>query len=278
VGGTGATSSAKGSRATNQPYEFGGFDLPPRRGSTMVNAMVEGWQPAAAISAKHLVIHHTQQSRGARSWSWIWQFDVMTGTINCKRMAIALDGLIRREYPGDYLRFIEMYTFAKVRRAADVIDLMPKPVTLFQPSVQLKVDMSRENVSEHMVHPHFTNMQHALRLSRQLLAAQDAANKQIIVITDGLPTAHFDQNDLYLLYPPHPATEQATIREALLCQREGVTINLFLIPSWSQSEDDIRFAYRLAESAQGRVIFTSGNDLDRFVIWDYVKHKRELIG
>ena len=121
-------------------------------------------------------------------------------------------------------------------------------------------------------------MQHALRLSRQLLAGQDAANKQIIVITDGLPTAHFDKQDLYLLYPPHPQTESATIREALLCQREGITINLFLIPSWSQTEDDIRFAYRLAESATGRVIFTSGNDLDRFVIWDYVKHKREMLG
>jgi uncharacterized protein with von Willebrand factor type A (vWA) domain len=155
---------------------------------------------------------------------------------------------------------------------------MPKPVTLFQPYVQLKVDMSHDQVSEHMVHPHFTNIQHALRLSRQLLAAQDAANKQIIVITDGLPTAHFEQNELYLLYPPHPRTEQATLREALLCRRENITINMFLVPSWNQSEDDIRFAYRLAQSAGGRAIFTSGADLDRFVVWDYVNHKREMLG
>ena len=265
-----------------KPYEFGDSISHLDVVQSMINAMVRG--PAdqpLQLTADDLVIHRTRNNPKCATvvvmdMSGSMRYDGQY--INVKRMALALDGLIHSEYPGDFLGLVEMYTFAKVRRVADVIDLMPKPVTLFQPYVQLKIDMSRENVSEHMVHPHFTNMQHALRLSRQLLAGQDAANKQIIVITDGLPTAHFDQNDLYLLYPPHPTTEQATMREALMCQREGITINLFLIPSWSQSEDDIRFAYRLAESAQGRVIFTSGNDLDRFVIWDYVKHKRELIG
>ena len=53
--------------------------------------------------------------------------------INVKRMALALDGLIRSEYPGDYLRFIEMYTFAKLRQPGEIIDLMPKPVTIHDP-------------------------------------------------------------------------------------------------------------------------------------------------
>ena len=61
------------------------------------------------------------------------------------------------------------------------------------------------------------------------------------------------------------------------CHRDGITINLFLVPSWSQSEDDIRFAYRLAESTKGRVFFTAGRDLDRYVVWDYVKRKREIV-
>jgi uncharacterized protein with von Willebrand factor type A (vWA) domain len=52
---------------------------------------------------------------------------------------------------------------------------------------------------------------------------------------------------------------------------------LFLVPSWSQSEEDIRFAYRLAESTKGRVFFTAGKDLDRYVVWDYVKRKREIV-
>jgi uncharacterized protein with von Willebrand factor type A (vWA) domain len=80
------------------------------------------------------------------------------------------------------------------------------------------------------------------------------------------------------LYPPHLLTEQATLREGLLCQREGITINIFLVPSWSQSEEDIRFAYRLAESTTGRVFFTAGSDLDRCVVWDYVSRRREMLG
>ena len=99
----------------------------------------------------------------------------------------------------------------------------------------------------------------------------------IIVITDGLPTAHFQEEKLFLLYPPHPLTEEATMREGLLCKRENITINMFLIPSWSQSEEDIQFAYRLAESTTGRVFFTSGKDLDRFVVWDYVNRRRTII-
>jgi uncharacterized protein with von Willebrand factor type A (vWA) domain len=67
------------------------------------------------------------------------------------------------------------------------------------------------------------------------------------------------------------------MREGKLCQREGITLNIFLVPSWSQSEEDIRFAYRLAESTRGRVFFTAGDDLDRCVVWDYVSRKRELL-
>ena len=55
-------------------------------------------------------------------------------------------------------------------------------------------------------------------------------------------------------------------------------LGFFLIPSWSQSEEDIRFAYRVAESTQGRVFFTAGSDLDRFVVWDYLERKREILG
>ena len=138
--------------------------------------------------------------------------------INVKRMAIAMEGLIRREFPGDYLNFVEMYTFGKIRTSGEIIDLMPKHVSIHDPWVQLKVDMSREDVSETMIHQHFTNIQHSLRLARQLLASQDTPNRQIVLITDGLPTAHFEDNMLYMLYiRPHPLTEAATMREGAMC-------------------------------------------------------------
>jgi uncharacterized protein with von Willebrand factor type A (vWA) domain len=197
--------------------------------------------------------------------------------INVKRMALALEGLIRREYPGDFLQFVEVYSFAKPVPRGKLIELMPKPVTVYDPVVRLRADMSRDDVSEHRIPPHFTNLQHGLATARRMLANQDAANRQIVLITDGLPTAHFEGEMLYLLYPPDPRTEAATMREGQLCRRENITINLFLVPSWSQSEEDVRFAYRLAESTRGRVFFTAGKDLDRYVVWDYVERRREIV-
>jgi uncharacterized protein with von Willebrand factor type A (vWA) domain len=155
--------------------------------------------------------------------------------------------------------------------------MLPKRVTIHDPWVRLRVDMSRDDISENQIHPHFTNIQHALQIARQNLATIDTPNRQIVLITDGLPTAHFEGSQLYMLYPPDPRTESATLREGMLCQRDGIVINMFLLPSWSQSEDDIRFSYRLAESTRGRVFFTAGRDLDRFVVWDYVQRKREII-
>ena len=197
--------------------------------------------------------------------------------VNVKRMALALDGLIRKEYPGDFLQFLEMYSFAKPVHARDVVALMPKPVTIFDPVVRLRADMSREEISESDIPPHFTNIQHALQLGRQFLISRDTPNRQIILITDGLPTAHFDGPNLYLLYPSDPLTEAATMREALLCQREGIVINIFLLSSWNQTREDIQFAHRLAETTKGRVFFTAGNDLDRFVVWDYVNRRKSII-
>ncbi len=198
--------------------------------------------------------------------------------ISVKRMALALDGLVRSEFPGDYLQFVEMATFAKPKSRGEIIEMMPKPVTIFDPVVQLKVDMSRDDVSEALIPPHFTNIQHGLQQARRLLANQDTPNKQIILITDGLPTAHFDDNWLYLLYPPHKLTEEASLREGMMCKRDDITINIFLLPSWSQTEEDVQFAQKLAESTAGRVFFTANDNLDRFVIWDYVNRKREIIG
>ncbi len=263
-------------------YEFGDsitqMDIP----QTMINAMIrQGCQLPLQLKSEDIVVHKTRNSpRCATSvvmdMSGSMRYDGQY--INVKRMALAMDGLIRSEYPGDFLSFIEMYTFAKIRRHGEIASLMPKPVTIFDPVVRLKVDMADENVSEHMVHQHFTNMQHALRLARQSLAGKPTPNKQIFVITDGLPTAHFEDSEVFMLYPPHRATEQATLREAKLCANEGITINMFLMPSWSQSEADIRFAYEIAESTKGRVIFTSGGNLDRYVVWDYLERKREILG
>lgn len=264
-----------------KPYEFGDsvtqMDIP----QSLINAMIRSPDRPLRMRSDDIVIHRTRTSpKCATAVVMDMSGSMRYGGqyVNVKRMALAFDGLIRREYPGDSLQFVEMYTVARLRTAADIVDLLPKPVTLYDPFVALKVDMSREDISEMHLPPHFTNIQHGLRLARQVLNVQDTPNRQIVLITDGLPTAHFQENWLYLLYPPTPATEEATLREGRLCARDQITINIFLLPSWSQSEEDIRFAYRLAESTRGRVFFAAGAELDRFVVWDYIRRKREILG
>src|SRR5947207_6182392 len=265
-------------------YEFGDslahMDIP----QSFINAMLRtGGQLDGGrikLAQEDIVIHRTRNTPKCATcvimdMSGSMRYDGQY--VNVKRMALALEGLIRREYPGDYLQMIEMFTFARPTPPGKLIELLPKPVTIFDPFVRLKVDMSRDDVSEYRVPHHFTNIQRSLQMARQFLATQDTPNRQVILITDGLPTAHFQGTWLYMLYPPDPLTEAATMREGMLCAREGITINIFLVPSWSQSEEDIRFAYRLAEGTKGRVFFTAGRDLDRYVVWDYVKRKREIV-
>jgi uncharacterized protein with von Willebrand factor type A (vWA) domain len=277
VPGEGATESPR-----VKPYEFGDsvahLDVP----SSFVNTLLRnGPGLPLRLHPEDMVVHQTKVTPRAATcvlldMSGSMRYDSLY--VNVKRMGLALDGLIRSEYPGDYLQFIEMYTFAKPRAVADVPSLMPKPVTIFDPVVRLKADMSNPKITEFDIPWHFTNIQHALQTSRRLLANQPTPNKQVVLITDGLPTAHFEGNTVFMLYPPHPRTEEATLREAKLCQRDGITINIFLLSTWNQNEEDIRFARTLAETTKGRVVYTTGRDLERFVVWDYVKRKKQILG
>lgn len=265
-----------------RPYEFGDSIANIDTVGSMQNAMIRnGPGLPVRMSPDDILIHRTRNTPKCATvvlldMSGSMRYDGLY--VDVKRMGLALEGLIRCEYPGDYLQFIEMATFAKPRHVSEIATLLPKPVTIHDPVVQLRADMSNERLSELDVPPHFTNIQHGLQLARRFLAAQDTPNRQVILITDGLPTAHFEAENLYLLYPPHRRTEEATMREGQYCSREQITINIFLLPTWSQSSEDVRFAYRLAESTSGRIFFTAGKDLDRYVVWDYRNRRRELIG
>jgi uncharacterized protein with von Willebrand factor type A (vWA) domain len=264
-----------------RPYEFGDtvthMDIP----ASFTNALLrQGPGLPVRLKTEDIVIHKTRNNPKCASvvlldMSGSMRYDGQY--VNVKRMGLALDGLIRSEYPGDFLQFIEMYTFAKPRHVTEVPELMPKPVTLFSPVVRKRADMSDPGITEMDIPPHFTNIQHGLQLARKFLSVQDTPNRQVMLITDGLPTAHFEGEMLFLLYPPDARTEDATLREAMLCAREGITINIFLLASWNQTPEDVRFAYKVAESTKGRVFFTAGNELDRYVVWDYVSRRKQII-
>lgn len=276
ISGEGAVESPK-----TKPFEFGDSLTQLDLTASMTNALIRsGPGLPIRMRADDLEVHRPQvHPKAATALLLDMSGSMRYGGVyvDVKRMAIAMEGLIRSEYPGDFLQCIEMYSFGKLRASSDLPYLMPKPVTVFQPIVRRKYDMSQPDVSESAIPPHFTNIQHALRLARQVLSRQDTPNRQIVLITDGLPTAHFEESLLYLLYPPDIRTEQATLREGLLCAQAGITINVFLLASWNQTEDDVRFAKRLAESTRGRVVFVGGKELDRFVVWDYLKRKKSVV-
>ncbi len=264
-----------------RPYEFGDSLANLDLVSSLTNAMVRGG-PGLPIrlSTQDLEVHVTRNVPKCAtvvcmdmsgSMRWGGQY------VNVKRMALALHGLIRTEYPGDFVDFVEVYTVAKRRHISEVPTLLPKPVTIHESFVRLKADLGDERLTERDLPPHFTNLQQGLALARRLLQAQDTPNRQIILITDGLPTAHFEDRWLYLLYPPDRRTEHHTLREGLLCRSQGISINVFLLSGGFQTEEDIRFAHRLAEGARGRVFFVGGSELDRFVIWDYVRRRRHIV-
>ena len=265
-----------------KPYEFGDSLANMDVTSSMLNALVRSG-PGLPIRMKpeDIEIHLTRNNPKCAtvvcmdmsgSMRWGGQY------INVKRMALALHGLICSEYPGDFIDFVEIATLPKRRHISVVPELMPKPVTVYDPVVRLKADMSDEHITELNIHPHFTNIQHGLAIARQLLQTQDTPNRQVILITDGMPTAHFEANWLYMLYPPDPRTELHTLREGLLCKEQNITINIFLLSGWSQTEEDVQFANKLAEQTAGRVFYVGGRDLDRFVVWDYLQRRRLILG
>jgi uncharacterized protein with von Willebrand factor type A (vWA) domain len=276
VSGEGATELPQ-----TKAYEFGDsvtqMDIP----ASMINAMLRaGARLPVRMKPEDIEIHRTRNNPKCATAVLLDMSGSMRYQglyVDVKRMGLALDGLIRSEFPGDFLQFIEIYTFAKPRHISEIPTLMPKPVTVSDWIVRLRADMSDPDISELQLPPHFTNIHHSLQLARKFLTVQDTPNRQIVLITDGLPTAHFEDQHLFLLYPPDPRTEKATMAEALRCAREGITINIFLLNSYNQSEEDVRFAYRMAESTKGRVFFTAGKELDRYVVHDYLTRRKQII-
>jgi len=129
---------------------------------------------------------------------------------HAKKVALALQGLVRSRYPEDSLKVIGFYTYATPLTERTLLHSAPKPVSIFDSRVFLRVDL--DNPPE-FVPQHFTNIQAGLKFARQHLQRQAAANKQIICITDGEPTAHLEGRELVLMYP------RANARRAARCKR-----------------------------------------------------------
>ena len=166
-----------------------------------------------------------------------------------KKVAMALHSLISTQFPRDWLGLVGFSETAREITA----DQLPE-------------------VSWDFVYG--TNMQHGFAISRRLLARQHGT-KQIIMITDGEPTAHIDASgEPFFAYPPVRETVDATLREVVRCTNDGIRINTFMLDPTPHLRD---FVEKLTQLNRGRAFFTTPDTLGDYVLVDFLEQRRSLL-
>jgi uncharacterized protein with von Willebrand factor type A (vWA) domain len=165
--------------------------------------------------------------------------------LHAKRMALALHALIEGRYPHDTLYLIGFSDYARQ----------------MQP---------RELAAAGWERVYGTNMHHAFHLAGRLLAQHPRATRQVIMVTDGEPTAHLEGERAHFAWPPIPKTIRLTLAEATKLSRSGVTLNVFML---EDSPGLIGFMERLAELTAGRVFLMDDRELGSFVLRDFVRRR-----
>ncbi len=167
-----------------------------------------------------------------------------------KKVAIALNTLIRSQYPRDALYIIGFSDVAVQFKDDDLPDL--------------SWDTGISG----------TNMHHAFMLSRKLLAKHKGSTRQIIMVTDGEPTAYLDHGVPYFSYPPSPQTISETLKEARRCSQEGIIINTFMLEN---SYPLIDFVNLLTRINRGRAFYASPDKLGEYVLVDFLSNRKRRV-
>lgn len=247
--------SGRGGERTDdtKPYEFGDpflLHLP----KTMMNAVYrEGAGSPLRLSPDDFEVYRTELMTQS---STVLMVDMSRSMLynGCftaaKKVALALDSLIRSQFPRDNLYIIGFSYVA----------------TELKPSMLPHINWDEYNYG--------TNMQHGFMLSRQLLGRHKGGTKQIIMITDGEPTAHFDGSQVRFAYPPTYQTLQETLKEVVRCTREQITINTFML---ERSPYMAGFVSEMAKINKGRAFFSTPDHLGEYILVDYVTNKRRHV-
>jgi len=235
----------------SKPYEFGDpFNLDIHR--TIRNAIRRtGGGTPVRLDPEDFEIERTENvtmSSTVLMLDLSLSMPMRDNFLPAKKVAMALHSLISSQFPRDYLGIVG---FSEVAR-----------VLTFEQLPEVSWDFV-----------YGTNMQHAFLLSRQLLGRQ-TGTKQIIMITDGEPTAHIEPDgNVFFNYPTVPETVEATLREVARCTREGIRINTFMLDANSYLK---AFVERLTRMNGGRAFFTTPDTLGDYVLVDFIEHKRTL--
>lgn len=234
-----------------KPYEYGDpFNLDIQR--TIRNAVMRGEGSPVSLSPEDFEIEQTEQTVRV---STVLMLDLSLSMpmrdnfLPAKKVAMALHSLISMQYPRDFMGLVGFSEVGRVLTAQQLPE-----------------------VSWDFVYG--TNMQHGFQLARQMLA-RESGTKQIIMITDGEPTAHINRwGEPEFHYPPVRETVDATLLEVSRCTREDIRINTFMLDPDPGLQ---RFVENLTSLNRGRAFFTSPENLGDYVLVDFLDQRRRLL-
>lgn len=237
----------------SKPYEFGDpFHLHMSR--TIRNALDrEGPGSPVNLKTDDFEIYRSElitQTATVLMVDLSWSMALRGSFQSAKKVAMALHHLISSAYPRDSLYVLGFSAYAKEIKAHDLPYLQYDDYLLG------------------------TNMQHALILAEKLLAKHHLGTKQIIMITDGEPTAHLENGRPVFAYPPTPTTISKTLRAVRSCTTRNITINTFML---DQSYYLKAFVEQMTKINGGRIFYTEPHNLGEYILVDYVQNKKKRI-
>src|SRR5437667_5601521 len=267
-----------------KPYQYGDPVSELDIHQTLHNALSRhGLPPKSKIENRKSKIHFDEKDfelhlhEGVTSCSTVVLLD-MSGSmmrygrfLAAKKVALAMQALVRCRFPQDTLDFIGFYSGAS-RIPEMLLPLArPKPVTIYDYQVRLKVPLTQLDKAPQ----HFTNLHMGLQMARRLLRKRTSENKQIFTITDGQPTAHAAGEFIYLLYPPDPRSTVATLKEAVLTVREGARISTFALIEDYWGMDWVGFVDQLTKLTKGVAFYTISAELSSCIMESYLSGRRK---
>ena len=236
-----------------KPYEFGDpFQIDLQ--ATVKNAVLRGGpQVPVTLGPQDFEVFRTEHMTRVATVVLLDQSRSM-GLFNnfqaAKKVTLALMALIRTQYPRDTLHIVGFSDYAREIKEED----------LAKSSWNAWVSG--------------TNLHHALMLSRKLLAKEKGGSRQILLITDGEPTAHLEEGRSFFSYPPSYRTELETLKEVKQCTQEDIVINTFMLENSYQL---VNFVDRLTKINRGRAFYSSASSLGEYVLVDYVSNRRKRV-
>jgi uncharacterized protein with von Willebrand factor type A (vWA) domain len=259
----------------SKPYEFGDPVANLNLHETLRNALFrQGGGSPIHVAEDDFVVYDTEYQT---SCATVVLLD-MSGSMarygkfgQAKKVAMALQSLVRGRYQGDWLQVVGFYTYATPLNERELLYAAPKPVSIYDSRVRLRVPLDNP---PSFVPEHFTNIHAGLQFARRLLKRQPAANRQIVCITDGEPTAHVEGRDVVLIYPPAEKTANVTLAEAKRCAAEGIHLSSFALIEDYFYLGLVNFVERMAAVSGGVAAYCNADDLGNLVIESFTKGRK----